>query len=237
MYDYTQALRRSRKSRDDRSAPREVVIRGQSWTVLPDVFSPEDSPSSLAHLDLLDFPQASSFLEIGPGCGLISINAVLAGCCPVVAIDLNPAAVANTVLNARRFGVEDKVSCREGDLFDAVADDERFDLIYWHSNNVWTPSTFAIENVHELAYVDPGYLAHQRFLREAWTHLAPGGRILLAVSSRAERGDLDALAARERQRLDSVAATTVRESEGPVVYELLEVVGLSSSPSGRQELP
>ncbi|MEU7530718.1 methyltransferase [Saccharothrix sp. NPDC042600] len=225
MYDYTQALRRSRTSRENGAAPREVDVGGRSWLVLPGVFSPGDSRSSAAHLALLDFPVDGSLLEIGSGCGLIAVSAALAGCRGVVATDLNPVAVENTALNARRFGVADAVSCRLGDLFAPLAEEERFDVVYWHSNNVWTPPALTPEHVHELAYVDPGYDAHKRFFRDARAHLAPGGRVLLGVSSRAERTHLDLFAAHEHQRLVSLASTTVTEPEGPVVYELLELLG------------
>jgi release factor glutamine methyltransferase len=224
MYDYTQCLARSRASRAGTRRPREVRLLGSDWVVLPDVFSPADSKSSLAHLELIDFPAGGSFLEIGSGTGLIAVSAALAGCRTVLATDLNPSAVRNTALNAERFGVSSQLACLHSDMFDAVPAGAAFDAIYWHSSNVWAPPSMNVENVHELAYVDPGYAAHIRFFRDAPEHLTPGGRILLAVSSRAGRAELDDLAARHGQRLEPVKASTVAEPEGPVVYELLEVV-------------
>jgi release factor glutamine methyltransferase len=225
MYDYTQPLIRSEASRAKVRQRTEISLRGQEWTLLPDVFSPVDSKSSLAHLELLQFPVGGSFLEIGSGTGLIAVSAGLAGCRAVWATDLNAAAVKNTALNAERFGVADKVTCVRSDLFDAVHDAPAFDVIYWHSNNVWAPPELEI-NVHELAYVDPGYEAHQRYFREAKRHVAPAGRVLIALSSRAGRAELEKLAAAEDQRLITVDSTTVEEPEGPVVYELLEVIPL-----------
>lgn len=224
MYDYTQALERSRISRAARSEPTEINVLDREWLLLPDVFSPAGTNSSLTHLRLLEFPVGGSFLEIGCGAGIIAVSAALAGCRSVLATDVNPAAVGNTAANATRFGVESTVTCVHSDMFDSVPDGADFDVVYWHSNNVWTPASLAIGNVHELAYVDPGYRAHQRFFHGARSRLAPGGRILLALSSRAGRGALDDLAAAAGQRLRSVRAATVPEPEGPVVYELLEVV-------------
>lgn len=223
MYDYTQALERGRTSRTARSAPVEVSAGGRDWLVLPDVFSPVAGQSTRTHLGLLDFPAGGSFLEIGAGTGVIAVSAALAGCATVVATDLNPAAVENTTHNARRHGVADRVTSLQGDMFDTLEPGARFDVVYWHSNNVWTPSSLDVDHVHELAYVDPGYAAHQRFLQDAPDHVAPGGRILLGISSRASRDDLDILAAKENQRLRSVRSAVVAEPEGPVVYELLHV--------------
>ncbi|WP_328936543.1 50S ribosomal protein L11 methyltransferase [Streptomyces tauricus] len=225
MYDYTQPLKRSEASRAKVRRQTDIELRGRRWTLLPDVFSPADSRSSLAHLDLLKFPVDGTFLEIGSGTGLIAVSAALAGCRAVHATDLNPAAVRNTALNAERFGVADKVTSVESDLFDGLRDAPAFDVVYWHSNNVWAPPELDI-NVHELAYVDPGYEAHRRYFREARRHVAPEGRVLIALSSRAGRTELEELAAAEGQGLRTVDSTTVEEPEGPVVYELLEVVPL-----------
>lgn len=224
MYDYTQALKRSQLSRAHRSEPKEISILGADWVVLPDVFSPADTKSSMAHLGLLDFPVGGSFLEIGTGTGLIAVHAALAGCRSVMATDLNPTAVSNAALNARRFGVEAVVTCLQSDVFDALPAGARFDVIYWHSNHTWTPPSLEIGNIHELAYVDPGYQAHRRFFRDARRHVTPGGRVLLGISTRAERPDLEKLAVDEGQRLVSVKSVTSDEPEGLVVYELTEVL-------------
>jgi release factor glutamine methyltransferase len=224
MYDYTQCLARSEASRARTPRPREIRLLGADWLLLPEVFSPADSKSSLAHLELIDFPAGGSFLEIGSGTGLIAVRAALAGCARVCATDVNPAAVRNTELNAARFGVASQVTSLQSDMFSAVPADATFDVIYWHSNNVWAPSAMAVDSPLTLAYVDPGYDAHLRFFRGAPEHLAPGGRILLAVSSRAGRAELAELAAGAGQRLEPVKAATVTEPEGPVVYELMEVV-------------
>ncbi|WP_221353550.1 hypothetical protein [Streptomyces beigongshangae] len=90
---------------------------------------------------------------------------------------------------------------------------------------MWAPPELAV-NVHEAACADPGYEAHRRYFREARHHTAPGGRVLIALSSRAGHAELARPAAAEAQALTPVAATTVREPEGPVVYELLELVPL-----------
>lgn len=223
MYDHTQPLSRSEASRAKVRQQTDIVLSGKEWALLPDVFSPADSKSSQAHLSLLDFPAGGTFLEIGSGIGLIAVHAALAGCRAVYATDLNPAAVKNTELNAERFGVADQITSVHSDLFNALHDAPSFDVVYWHSNNVWAPPELDL-TAHELAYVDPGYEAHQRYFREAKHHVAPGGRVLIALSSRAGRAELDELAAAEKQRLITVDSTTVDEPEGPVVYELLEVV-------------
>lgn len=135
-------------------------------------------------------PHTGSFLEVGCGTGIIAVSAALAGCDRVVATDINPQAVANTELNARRHGVAGRLRAVHSDLFDALAPGERFDTIYWHSNFVLAPEDFEYEHTHDRAYVDAGYRAHERYLAQAPDLLTPGGRVLLQFS---DRGDLDLL--------------------------------------------
>ncbi|MFH5227894.1 50S ribosomal protein L11 methyltransferase [Antrihabitans spumae] len=228
MYDYTKSLERSKFSRERNSGDNEIVVGGDEWTLLEDVFSPADTRSTLAHIDLLDFTEGETFLEIGSGIGMIAVKAALGGCRSVVATDINPAAVANTERNVRRFGVADRVTTVHSDLFDGLSPDLRFDTIYWHSNNVWAPPTLALQSVHELAYVDPGYAAHRRFLREARNFVSDRGRVLLALSSRAGRRELEDLAAQEGAKFVDVRSKTVDEPEGAVSYDLIEVVTASN---------
>lgn len=228
MYDYQQALERSRTSLRQRSGWEEIHLAGQQWVVLPEVFSPAHTNSTRAHLDLLHEFLGGSFLEIGSGAGVIAVSAAQAGCDPVYATDISAAAVVNSRLNAERHGVARQVTCVHGDLFDALPTGLRFDVVYWHSSNVLTPQDLQLESVLELAYVDPGYQAHQRFIGQARSWLTPSGRALLAVSSRAERPALDALAAEHGVRLVSVAARTVPEPEGPVTYEVLELTEVAA---------
>lgn len=223
-YDHDKALARSRESVRNITTRTEIEFGGERWIVLPEVFVPTPTRSTAAHLQLLQFRAGASFLEIGSGTGVVAISAALAGCRPVVATDVNPRAVENTRLNAQRFGVGDVVRCVESDLFDGgIEAGERFDIVYWHSNNVWAPPDLEMASAQEIAFVDPGYDAHARFLREAHRFCAPGGRVLLAISSRASRVDLERLASLADVRLSTVAARTELEPEGPVTYELLEV--------------
>lgn len=221
MYDYTQSLERSQRSRVKTTRPSRFTFVGREWILLPGVFSPADTCSTAAQLALLRFEPEQTFLEIGCGTGVIAISAALAGCRRVVAADVNPAAVANAAANAALLGVDATVEPVHSDLFAGLPTDSEFDVIYWHSNNAWAPPDLDV-NFHELAYVDPGYTTHRRFLATAPEYLAPGGRILVGVSSRADRTTLDELARDNGLRFRSVASTSVDEPEGPIVYELLE---------------
>src|SRR5437016_12344711 len=114
------------KYHSDTSRPRVFEWVGLEWDLLDDVWPPAYSPGGELYADLSPFRDMSSFLEMGCGTGIMSVLAARAGCDKVVGLDINPAAVRNTELNARRHGVADRVTARVSDLYSAVGVGERF---------------------------------------------------------------------------------------------------------------
>ena len=104
-------------------------IQGRKYVVFPGVFSPLIFPSSKA-VETIPVHQGESFLEIGSGTGVFSVMAALEGASRVVAVDINPEAVKNTIENARLHHVEDRVTAIESDIFSAVQG--QFDVIFWN---------------------------------------------------------------------------------------------------------
>jgi release factor glutamine methyltransferase len=158
--------------------PSTFVVQGREWDLLPDVGTPHHLPLTAIGLELLDLsseiqpgviPLGATLLELGSGTGVISVMAALNGSARVIATDTNPAAVRNTKLNAARHGVDDRVSVVRGDLFDGLATDERFDVIFWSA---------------------PYRLPPVAFLAEAPRRLTPDGSALVHFTT---RGNLVAL--------------------------------------------
>ena len=69
-----------------------------------------------------------SCLDVGCGCGILSVQLGLNGATGVHAIDIDRNAVANTLANAFRNGVADRVSGEDVDLYEWEPA-ERFDLV------------------------------------------------------------------------------------------------------------
>jgi S-methylmethionine-dependent homocysteine/selenocysteine methylase/SAM-dependent methyltransferase len=67
-------------------------------------------------------------LDVGCGCGILSVQLALNGAARVHAIDVDRNAVANTLANAFRNGVSDRVDGNDVDLYEWVPD-ERFDVV------------------------------------------------------------------------------------------------------------
>ena len=120
-------------------------------------------------------PEVERALDVGTGSG---VHALLAArhAREVVATDVNSRALAYTELNAALNGIRN-IECREGSLFEPVAD-EKFDLIICNAPYVVSPET-------RWAYRDGGFGADevsQRVVTTAAEHLRDGGYATLLVS-------------------------------------------------------
>jgi S-methylmethionine-dependent homocysteine/selenocysteine methylase/SAM-dependent methyltransferase len=67
-------------------------------------------------------------VDVGCGCGILAIQLARNGASDVTAVDIDPAAVANTLANAYRCGVADRVHGEAFDLYQWEPD-ERFDVV------------------------------------------------------------------------------------------------------------
>jgi release factor glutamine methyltransferase len=170
----SQAVSLLRAHLANRRSRKEFVLLGRRWMLLTGVFSPIHNPVTELLTTWLPYPVGGTLLEIGCGAGITSVVALDRGCERVVAVDINGAAVRNTRLNAERHGVTDRIRVRHGDLYEALAHDETFDLIYWNSNFIDVPEDHVFESDLDYAYFDPGYRVHRRYLRGAAAHLRPG---------------------------------------------------------------
>ncbi|HKS50118.1 MAG TPA: methyltransferase [Amycolatopsis sp.] len=167
------------KYRSDAGRPSVFEWVGREWNLLDEVWPPSYSPGGELFADLIPFGEMSSFLEMGCGVGIMSVLAALAGCPSVLALDINPAAVENTMLNAARHGVAARITARESDLYSAVKPGERFDGIYWNPPFLDAPPDALDSSIWHETMFDPEYAKLRRFLREGRELLAPDGRIYL----------------------------------------------------------
>lgn len=187
-------------------------LLGRQWDLLEEVWPPTYSPGGELHADLIPFATMTSFLEMGSGTGIMSVLAALAGCRRVLALDLNPAAVDNTLRNARRHGVADRVEARVSDLYAAVPSSERFDGIYWNPPFLDAPAERLDGSLWHETMFDPGYAKLRHFLVEGAGLLTPAGRIYLWFGEALGRPTLiDELAAAAGLTVRELHRTTMAE--------------------------
>jgi release factor glutamine methyltransferase len=129
-------------------------------------------------------------LDMGTGSG---VNAILAAAksTDVVAVDINPVALAAARANAARNGVADHIDVHHSDVFSDV--EGRFDLVVFDPPFRW----FAPRDLQEVAITDENYGAMTRFFRAARQYLTERGRMLIFFGTSGDLGYLERLADEE----------------------------------------
>jgi S-methylmethionine-dependent homocysteine/selenocysteine methylase/SAM-dependent methyltransferase len=98
-------------------------------TVDPGVFVPtQGSFLCWKHLFAERIGAAKRCLDVGCGCGILAVQLALNGAAHVHAIDIDRNAVANTLANAFRNGVADRVTGGDVDLYEWEPE-ERYDVV------------------------------------------------------------------------------------------------------------
>jgi release factor glutamine methyltransferase len=178
------------EARGQCSEDRVFTLDGRKWQQLAGVVGSEFNTSTSLFTQWLPLDGVKAMLEMGSGCGVASVTAALAGCPEVLAVDINPSAVESTRLNAERYGVADRVTSLQSDLFSAVDPDARFDLAFWNSPFIDDEVARVDGDDYFIDhFFDPGYALHDRFCAELPRHLTQRGRAFLGFSS--AMGDVD----------------------------------------------
>ncbi len=123
-------------------------------------------------------PEPRAALDLGTGCGIVSLVLADAGVPRVVASDISERALRFARANAQLNGLGERIEFVQGDLYEAVAG-ERFDLILSNPPFVITPRGDA--GVERYEYRDGGMVGDElaaRVVREAPALLAEGGTLL-----------------------------------------------------------
>jgi HemK-related putative methylase len=209
------ALLRVKLALVDRRKYERVVLEdvdGLTILVLPEVFNPKllRTGEFLVH-QLHGLHAGSRVLDLGSGAGAAGIAAARAGC-RVVAVDINPAAVRCTRINALLNDV--LVDVRQGDLF-APVEHERFDVVLFNPPYYRGVPASALDH----AWRSPDLV--ERFAADLAAHLTEAGRALLVLSSDGERAAF--LAALERAGFRS---TIVAERD--LINETLSVYSITA---------
>ena len=164
------------------NSPSKKVFFGRYvFEVPPDVYEPAEDTFLLAKN--LSANDGERVLDMGTGCGILAVLAAEEASA-VVAVDINPHAVACTRRNAELNGVKTEIEVRLGDLFEAVGAAEKFDVILFNSPYLPVERDEGTNWVEKAwAGGETGRVVIDRFIEQASTHLAVRGRILLVQSS------------------------------------------------------
>lgn len=200
--------------------PTVIELLGLEWDLLPGVYAPNLTRSAALYAEWLPYPLGGSFCEIGCGMGYISVLAALRGCQQVAAVDINPHAVRNTQLNARRHGVDKRIEAWWWHMFPPLGKRSLYDVIFWNSNFVDSPDPE--ETGIEGALFDPGYESHRAFFNDAAQHLNPGGRLLLGFADLGNREKLAQVAEEQGWEHNIVRMAPSESPFGEICFYLVE---------------
>ena len=223
--DYIEGTKKILEQSKGETEPYKVTVLGREFTVYPNVFSPKYFHDTELFAENFPVRENEEMLEIGPGTGAISITAIYKGAKKVVAIDINPDAVKNTQTNIELHNMVGKVEVRQGNIFEPLKPDEKFDTIFWN-----TPFGFVeAENVPNLekAVYDPGYKSTEKFIKEAKEHLKKGGRILIGFSTTLGRLDLLQRFVDEANLSLKLLYEVESEEVHPVKFEIFEALSIT----------
>lgn len=160
--------------------PYDFSFRGLTIQVNKGVFSPKHFNGWRIFTDNFPPVEGMDVLEIGTGTGITALYLAKNGAHTVVASDINPDAVENAKINAKRNGLKN-IDIRLGDTFSVVGDGEVFDVIYWNMPFMPAKDTYKHASMLERGLFDPGYKILDRFLREANRYLKEDGRVIIGT--------------------------------------------------------
>ena len=161
--------------------PKKVYFRDKVFVVDERVYEPAEDTFLLA--ERLAVTDDDVVLEVGTGCGILAIVAAEKAE-QVVAVDVNPYALECACKNAQTNGVKNKIEFRQGDLFQPIKQNEKFDVILF--NSPYLPS----ESDEEKSWIGKawaggpdGRTVIDRFLVDVPNLLAERGKVQLVQSS------------------------------------------------------
>lgn len=153
----------------------KFYYRNIELEVPENVYYPREDSELLAKIIEKADIKSKAALEIGCGCGFLAVLMVKAGA-NVTAADIDKKAVETTKANAKQNSVH--VNCFVSDLFSNIKG--RFDAI------VFNPPYLPVEKGEN----DPAYSGGktgretiERFIESSVNYLAPGGMVMLVISS------------------------------------------------------
>lgn len=159
---------------------KSVFFKNFDLVVYDNVYEPAEDSFLLAE-NVKARPNTEA-IDVGCGCGIQAINLALQGA-NVIAVDISMHAVRNTIENARRCGLENKINAFCGNLLSAIRD-KKFDCITFNPPYlpVAGPRDEALDGgLH-------GYEILHKFLDSVPNHLKSKGACYFVQSSLSNEG-------------------------------------------------
>lgn len=164
-----------------------ILYGGLELVVYPDVYPPNRFRSSVIFAKYITrkICEGKTIFDIGCGPGNLGILGAINGAEKVISVDINPAAIQNTLENAHRLGLDKIIDARSGSVFQPVGQ-EKADLIFFHppfhhqkigENKTRLMNSVSTDDLDALT----------SFFEEVESHLKPAGKIYLGFSNKDQK--------------------------------------------------
>jgi len=154
-----------------------IKYLGKDFIVYRNVFWPFED--SMPLVENYQINQGESVLDICTGSGVIAIFSAYKGAKKIVALDSSEDAVRSAKENAEQYGFEEIIDVRLSDMYEALEEDEKFDVI---TGNLPFRNMKAVDQVESTMW-DTNLETQVAFFEGALKHLNPGGRIYLSQAN------------------------------------------------------
>jgi methylase of polypeptide subunit release factors len=172
------------------AVPERILTDGLVIDVPAGVYHPLPDSSSeffIRNIKAMDSSRISKTLEIGAGCGIISLYMAANWTSKTVATDISPIAVQATLDNAELNGLS--LAVFRSDLFEKI-DEGNFDLIVFNTPMVdKTPEN----DIEKYSLCDPHGLITESYLRQARHHVSKDGLIIFSICNNSAYEVLDGI--------------------------------------------
>ncbi len=175
--------------------PARYIIDGLTIEAPAGIYHPTPDSSSeffIRNIKAMNGKKIAKTLEIGAGCGAISLSIASQWACRVVASDISSDAVATVKRNAEQNNLE--IEIIRSDLFNSIKEDQ-FDLIIFNAPLIDKQPESSIE---KYSLCDPEGRIVGSFLLQARNHLKRGGLIIFSLCSNSAYEVMDDLTLRFR---------------------------------------
>ncbi|WP_256366634.1 methyltransferase [Methylocapsa sp. S129] len=173
--------------------PARFIIDGLTIDAPAGIYHPTPDSSSLLfirNMMAMDSTKIAKTLEIGAGCGAISLYVAARWNCEVTASDISADAVESVKRNAETNGL--KINTLTSDLFNNIKEKD-FDLIVFNAPLIDKQPESSVE---KYSLCDPEGRIVGAFLREAGNHIKKSGLIIFSLCSNSAYEVMDGLGLR-----------------------------------------
>jgi len=178
--------------------------------VYPEVYDPAEDTFQL--IESIDVKKGENVLEIGCGCGIISLLCARKGA-DVVCTDINPYAVKNTKGNYKKNKemIKQGFEVRKGDLFSVLKPNEIFDVIIFNPPYLPLKEEDNIVDTWFNRAVDGGKTGlknTKKFILQVSKYLDKKGRAYFVFSSLSNKENLYEIISKTTLKYDIVSSNT-----------------------------